>query len=51
VSGKEAVVGGDVTSVRVMLSHWLGEEGMLGVCGGEWQLSLLVWDMLDIYRW
>jgi hypothetical protein len=48
VSGKEAVVGGSKTSARVRLSCWLGEEGMLGVCGGKQQLSLLVWEALDI---
>ena len=48
VSGKEAVVGGDETSTRVIPSHLLGEEGTLGMCGGEWWLSLLVWEALDI---
>ena len=48
VSGKEAVVGGSETSARVRLLLWFGEEGMLGVCGGEWWRSLLVWEVLDI---
>jgi len=48
VSGKEAVVGGSETYVRVRLSLWSGEEGMLGVCSSERQLSLLVWEALDI---
>ena len=48
VSGKEVVVGGDATSMRVILLGWSGEEGMLSVCGGEQWLSLLVWEVLDI---
>ena len=48
VSGKEAVVRGGETSVRVRLSCWFGEEGMLGVCSSERRLSLLVWEVLDI---
>jgi len=48
VSGKEVVVGGDTTSTRVMLSRWSGEEGTLGMCGGERRLSLLVREALDI---
>ena len=48
VSGKEAAVDDDGTSVRVILSRWLGQEGTLGICGSEWRLSLLVWEALDI---
>ena len=48
MSGKEADVGGGEISVRVRLSCWFGEEGTLGVCSGEWQLSLLVQEVLDI---
>ena len=48
MSGKEVAVVGDETSARVMLSCWLGEEGTLGMCSSEWQLSLLVWEALDI---
>jgi hypothetical protein len=48
VSGKEAVVGGGETSARVRLLLWFGEEGMLGMCGSERWLSLLVWEALDI---
>jgi len=48
MSGKEVVVGDDTTFTRVILSCWSGEEGMLGMCSGEWWLSLLVREVLDI---
>ena len=48
VSGKEGVAGGDATSMRVMLLHCSGEEGMLCMHGGERWLLLLVWEALDI---
>ena len=44
---REAVVGSGETS-EAECSEGSGEVGTSGVCGGEWQLSLEVWDALDI---
>jgi hypothetical protein len=44
---REAIIGGGKTSDVVHLEG-LGEEGMSGMYGGEWQLSFEVWDVLDI---
>jgi len=44
-----AVEGGEI-STRVGLTGGSGDEGMLGVCCGEWCVSLdRLYDPLDIY--
>ncbi len=51
VSGKVGAVGGGEISVRVGLVGGSGDEGTLGVCRGEWCISLdRLYDPLDIYR-